>query len=167
MDPVAMDPLVVRHDDSDWMALEPLLDEDFLRWHGWNHNDAAASQTPLPTPLASQPWQPAPVLLPVEDYVDQFEWTPAPAPAAAHPSYDAASKGEKRLRPKQLTAALRFWLERRLSKPYATLEEKKLAAEALNLSVAQVTNFCNNYRKRYAKVGDKLTSYRELVSAAQ
>jgi hypothetical protein len=57
-------------------------------------------------------------------------------------------------------------MERRQTKPYATLEEKKLVSGALEISVEQVTNFCNNFRKRFVKVGDKLTSYRELVSAA-
>ncbi|KAJ1471953.1 hypothetical protein T484DRAFT_1976542 [Baffinella frigidus] len=63
--------------------------------------------------------------------------------------FDATSNGEKRLRPKQITEALRFWLEH-CHTPYATLAEKKLVAEALKISVVQVTNFCINYRKRYA-----------------
>ena len=41
-----------------------------------------------------------------------------------------------------------------------------MAAEALSIPVEQVTNFCNNYRKRFLKVGTKLTSYRELVAAS-
>ena len=61
---------------------------------------------------------------------------------------------------------LHSWIERR-HVPYASLEEKKMVAEALSISVAQVTNFCNNNRKRYVKVGAWLTSYRTLVSAAQ
>ncbi|KAJ1477984.1 hypothetical protein T484DRAFT_3640865 [Baffinella frigidus] len=125
--------------DYDWPALGPLDDEDFRNWLGWldpvntDHNDPATS-------LA-------------QDIV-----TLPSSPAAATPSHNPASKVEKRLRPKQITNALRFWVDR-LDKPYATLAEKKLVAEALNIAVAQVTTFCNNHRKRQAKVGGKLTSY--------
>jgi hypothetical protein len=135
----------------EWRALEAVIDE----WPVWrtpvnpDHNDAAASLAP------------APVLLP--EYVDLSEVTP---PAAANPSCHAASKDEKILRPRELTMVLHSWLERRPA-PYASLEEKKMIAEALSIPVTQVTNFCNNFRKRYVKVGTKLTSYRELASAAQ
>ncbi|KAJ1475445.1 hypothetical protein T484DRAFT_1828326 [Baffinella frigidus] len=65
-----------------------------------------------------------------------------PVALIATPSFDATSNGEKRLRPKQITQALRF--------------RKKLVTEAFTnrpaRKVAQVTKFCNNYRKRYAKV---------------
>jgi hypothetical protein len=197
MNTLVMDPFIVRHDDSDWMALEPLADEGFLHWQGWRdfdneaaasvvfNNDAAAS-VDLSTPLhnshsaaseISRPTSPpvalshpAPVLLPVapiaEDFVCLFEVTPPTAPAATNRACYTTSKDGKRLRPKELTEALRSWMERRQTKPYATLEEKKLVAGALEISVEQVTNFCNNFRKRFVKVGDKLTSYRELVSAA-
>jgi hypothetical protein len=124
--------------DCDWMSLETLEDEDLFSWPGW-----------------LEPVNPAPI---AEDYVHDALSTPPPSTAAATPSCDAASEGEKRLRPKLITAALRCWLEPS-HKPYASLAEQKLIAEALNISVSQVTNFCNNYRKRYAKVGGKLTSY--------
>ena len=159
-------------DDFDWLALEPLLDN----WAGWlvpstsDHNDAAES-TSRPTSPSLPPPQPAPILPPVtpiaEDYVDLSELTPPAAPAAAKPSCHAASKGEKRLRPRELTIVLRTWLERCPQAPYARLEEKKMIAEAMSIPVSQVTNFCNNFRKRFAKVGEKRTSYRELFAATQ
>jgi hypothetical protein len=199
-----------RQDDGGWVALDPLREEDLVEWL-----DSVSSDT---TPSLN-PWQPAPVLLPAapiaEDYVAQVELIPNPSPAAATPSSDAASKGEKHLRPKQLAYALRYWMERchtpyptleeqkhvaealnipvvqvtnfcnnfrkplrpkeltralrswmeRRHTPYATLEEKSLIAKAMYISVAQVTNFCNNYRKRFSKVGDKLTSYSKLASS--
>ena len=83
------------------------------------------------------------------------------SPPATPPS-NFQSKGEKRRRPKVVTAALRCWVEH-FHTPYATLEEKKLVAEGLNISVAKVTNFLNNYRKRYAKVAGKLTSWTEAA----
>jgi hypothetical protein len=132
-----------------------------------DHNAAAASNPSRPTSPSLPPSQPAPVLRPVtpiaEKYVDLSELTP---PAAANPCCHAASKSEKRLRPREITMVLRSWLERRQA-PYASLEEKKMIAEALSISVEKLTNFCNNFRKRYAKVGTKLTSYREHATAAQ
>ena len=165
-----------RHeDDFGWLNLEPLLDN----WGGWldpvnpDHSNAllaSASSASRPTSSSSLPSQPALVLLPVapiaEDFVELSELTHPTAPAAAHRSSDAASKGEKRLRPRELTMVLRLWLERRQA-PYASLEEKKMMAAALDIPVTQVTNFCNNFRKRYVKVGAKLTSYRELASSAR
>jgi hypothetical protein len=160
-----------HENDFGWLALDAVIDN----WPGWlplvnhDHNDGAARNTPRPTSPSLTPSQPAPILLSVapitEDYVELFELTPS-AVQAASPACHAASKGEKRLRPKRLTKALRFWMERRQA-PYASLEEKKMVAEALSISVEQVTNFCNNFRKRFVKVGARLTSYRELVSAAQ
>jgi len=206
MNTLAMDPFIVRHDDSDWMSLEPLVDQGFLRWHAWNdfdddaaasvfNNDVAASvvfshdaaaSVDLSTPLQNShsaaseisrppspsvaPSHPAPDPLPAapitEDYVHLLESTPPAAPAAGNRACHATSKEGKRPPPKQLTKALRSWMERRQTKPYASLEEKKFVAEQLDISVEQVTNFCNNFRKRFVKVGDKLTSYRVLVSAA-
>ncbi|KAJ1480588.1 hypothetical protein T484DRAFT_1956314 [Baffinella frigidus] len=158
--------------DSAWLAVEPLEEEDFFSWAesldpvNPDHDDAAASETSRPTSPSLPPSQPAPVLLSVapiaEDYEDQFELTPPPSTEAVTLSCNATRKGEKLLRPKELTQALRYWLERHRT-PYATLEEKNLVAGALNISVAQVTNFCNNYRKRFSKVGDTLTSYRKLA----
>ena len=152
--------------DSAWMAVEPLGDEDFFSWPGW----FTASEFSLPTLPSVPRSQLAPIYLPVapiaEVYVDQFEEKPPPSFAAATPSCHAASMGKKRLRPRDLTIALRSWMERHHT-PYATLEEKKKIAEALSIPVAKVTNFCNNYRKRFFKVGTKLTSYRELASASR
>jgi hypothetical protein len=120
---------------------------------------------------AAQVEKGAPVLLPVapiaEDYVDPFQVTPATVPSVANPSCHAASNSyTKPLRSRELTMMMRFWMESRQT-PYATLEEKHHIAQALNIPVAQVTNFCNNYRKRYLKVGQKLTSYRVHAAAAQ
>jgi hypothetical protein len=61
-----------------------------------------------------------------------------------------------------VTAALRFWVEH-IHTPYATVEEKKLVAEGLNISVAKVTNFCNTHRKRRAAVAGKLTSWTNVA----
>ena len=62
---------------------------------------------------------------------------------------------------------LRCWMERCPQAPYASLAEKKMIAAFLSIPVAQVTNFANNYRKRFLNVGAKLTSYRALIAAAQ
>ena len=130
--------------DCEWPALGPLEDQDLLGWLGGLdsanllHNDAAA--------------------IIVGDCILDALLTQPPSPAAATSSCDAASKGEKRRRPKKITSALRLWVEH-TQKPYATLEEKTFVARALDISVSQVTNFLNNYRKRYARVGGKLTSY--------
>jgi len=158
MNTLAMDPFIVRHDDSDWMSLEPLVDQGVLRWHAWNDfdNDAAASvfnndtrvfnndvaasvvfihdaaasfdlSTPLqnshsaaseisrpPSPSLA-PSHPAPVLLPAapitEDYVHLLESTAPAAPAAENRACHATSKEGTRPRPKQLTKALKSWME--------------------------------------------------------
>jgi len=172
-----MDPLFVHEafpglaasNDFGWLALEPLLDD----WPGWliSDNDDAATSDASPTTLPSVlPSHPAPVLLPVtasaEKCADQLALTPTAAPATVYTSCHAASKGEKRLRPRALTMVLRTWMERFPRAPYASLEEKKMIAGVLSIPVEQVTNFCNNYRKRFHKVGTKMTSYRELAAAA-
>jgi hypothetical protein len=157
---VGLDASAEDQDEFGWLALEHLLDD----WPGW-------SSTARPTSPSLPPSQPAPVLLPVapiaEDYVDPFQVTPATAPSVANPSCHAASNSyTKPLRSRELTMMMRFWMEMRRT-PYATLEEKKIIAAALAIPVTQVTNFCNNYRKRYLKVGQKLTSYRVHAAAAQ
>ncbi|KAJ1478871.1 hypothetical protein T484DRAFT_1903894 [Baffinella frigidus] len=160
--------------DKSATAVEPLGEEDLLHWPRCidsanpNNNGADASEASRPTSPPLPPSQPAPVLLPVAPIADvgPFELTRPASSDVATPSGNAASKDEKRLRPKELTQVLRSWMERH-HKPYATLEEKKFVAGALNISVAQVTNFCNNYRKRFVKVGDTLTSYRKLASNAR
>jgi hypothetical protein len=134
-----------------WLPVEPLLDEKDLLvwpvqhhlddWPGWHtpdpvvvnldhSDDASASSTSRPTSPSLLPSLPAPVLLTVapiaEDDEDQFEL------------------GEKRVRRNEVTKQLRFWMERR-STPYVTLEEKKMIAKDMNISVAQVTNYINNF----------------------
>jgi len=141
-----------HEDDFSWLALEAVIDN----WPGWN--------TSVPTSPSLPPSHAAPALLHVAPIAEGL--TPSAAPATADPSCHAASKGEKRLRPRELTLVLRSWMERCPNAPYASLAEKKMAAEALSMPVEQVTNFCNNYRKRFLKVGTKLTSYRELVAAS-
>jgi len=155
-----------HEDDTGWLALETVIDN----WPGWlnpvepDQSDAAARNMSRPTSPSLAPLHPAPVLLHVAPIAESL--TPSAAPATANPSCHAASKGEKRLRPRELTMVLRSWMERCPRAPYASLEEKKMAAGALSIPVEQVTNFCNNYRKRFLKVGTKLTSYRELVAAS-
>ena len=161
-----------NEDDLGWLALESVIND----WPGWlnpvnpDHDDAATSNTSPPMSPPPPLSQTTPVLLSVahitEDYADLPGLMSPTAPAAANSSCHATSKGEKHLRPRELTILLRSWLERRQS-PYASLEEKKFVAASLSISVGKVTNFCNNFRKRFVKVGDKLTSYRELASAAQ
>jgi hypothetical protein len=119
------------------MAKEPFRYEDLRLWLD-SIGDAAASDTSPPLP-PSKP-------------------TLAPSPAAvAHSSH-----AEKRFRPKARTNALRSWIKR-FPVPYTTLEEKKRIAETLDISVAQVTTFCHNYRKRFYKIGDMQMSYRQVV----
>jgi hypothetical protein len=131
------------------MAKEPFRYEDLRLWLD-STGDAVASDT-SPPPPPSKP-------TPAEDYADQFGPTLAPSPAAvAHSSH-----AEKRFRPKARTNALRSWIKR-FPVPYTTLEEKKRIAETLDISVAQVTTFCHNYRKRFYKIGDMQMSYRQVV----
>ena len=65
------------------------------------------------------------------------------------PLEDADHNGEEKrlrpkLRPKELPKALRAWIAR-CHTPYPTLEEKNFAAASLQIPVAQVNTFCNNY----------------------
>ncbi|KAJ1478835.1 hypothetical protein T484DRAFT_1903895 [Baffinella frigidus] len=159
--------------NSEWLAVEPLEEGDFHRWPKWlhsvfpDHNDAAVSMTsrpPSPTAPSMLPESVAAIVEPIVEAAPTPDEPTPPEPTATAPSCSASNnKGEKRHRPKQLTQELRSWMERR-RKPYATLEEKTAIAAVLSISIPQVTNFCNNFRKRYFKVGKKLTSYRELVS---
>jgi hypothetical protein len=48
--------------------------------------------------------------------------------------------------------------------PYTTFSEKKNIAEILGITYLQVTNFCNNHRKRYSKVGNTLKSYTQTCA---
>jgi hypothetical protein len=65
---------------------------------------------------------------------------------------------EKKLRPKYIRDALTHWM-RNFQEPYVNIADKKFIATALNIPVAQVSNFCNNHRKRYFKVDNIMTSY--------
>ena len=129
------------------MALQSVIDT----WPGWfspveNDGDGVAGNKSGTTSPSMAPSQ------------------PVTAAKAARPSK------EKRSRPRELTTALYFWMERRHHNvPYASLDEKKSVAAALGISTAQVTNFCNNYRKRYiVKSGaHQPTSYIALVSQHQ
>jgi len=66
-------------------------------------------------------------------------------------SFNASSQGKKRSRPRELTRALRAWMERRPT-PYSTLAEKQHVAEALNIPVAQVAGFEAWYRQQEANL---------------
>ena len=180
-----MDPLAVhesclgfaassRHgDDFSWLALETVIDE----WPGWltpvnsDHDDAGGPSTPNTTtlPAASScsglTGHPGHSSIDV-DTVHVSSNGEQGREEASNTSLPTASKGEKKLGSRELTTVLRSWLERHQA-PYVSLDEKKAIAAALSISVARVTNFCNNFRKRYVKVGAKLTSYRELVSIRQ
>lgn len=54
--------------------------------------------------------------------------------------------------------ALRKWLMR-FKYPYPTTDQKKAIAKVVGVTHVQVSNFCNNYRKRYGKIGDAKKSY--------
>ena len=43
--------------------------------------------------------------------------------------------------------------------PYATSEDRLAIADKLGLTVSQINNCWNNYRKQYHKCGDKTESY--------
>jgi hypothetical protein len=54
-----------------------------------------------------------------------------------------------------------------LAKPYLTLDQKKHVAAMVGVSVAQVNNYMNNYRKRFMKQSreeDKKSSYASYKS---
>ena len=91
-----------HEDDTRWLALEDVIDN----WPGWltpvepDQSDAAARNTSRPTSPSLLPLDPAPVPLHVAPIAESL--TPSAAPATANPSCHAASKGEKRLRPREL-----------------------------------------------------------------
>ena len=60
--------------------------------------------------------------------------------------------------PKAVQQALTEWIQC-FHEPYVCHKEEKRVAEILRISFAQVTTFCNNYRKRFTKVNMKTTSY--------
>ena len=59
---------------------------------------------------------------------------------------------------KDATRILQHWISS-FPKPYTTSHEQKSIATVLGLSHTQVTTFCNNYRKRFAKIGKVSQSY--------
>jgi hypothetical protein len=60
---------------------------------------------------------------------------------------------------KDMTKRLQHWITF-FPRPYATIDDKKAIATVLGIKHAQVTTFCNNYRKRYGKkVGGVIQSY--------
>ena len=59
---------------------------------------------------------------------------------------------------KAVKQALNRWI-RCFPAPYVCHEQKKHIADILHISFAQVTTFCNNYRKRFTKVDKKNMSY--------
>jgi hypothetical protein len=82
----------------------------------------------------------------------------AAAPNAAAHSSRVRKKGIKG--PSNITKQLRDWVNR-FETPYLTLENKQHVAMVLGITVPQVTCFCYNYRKRYAKAGSKVYSYQQ------
>ena len=85
----------------------------------------------------------------------------APSPLDTKPTklrVRVRNKTDKPNHTMEQTSALRLWMEDR-PLPYATSEEKIAIANTLGITKLQVNNFCNNYRKRYHKTGDKMESY--------
>jgi hypothetical protein len=53
---------------------------------------------------------------------------------------------------------LKQWITS-LREPYVTSHEAACVAATLGVTQKQVRDFCNNYRKRYHRVGNKVQSY--------
>ena len=72
----------------------------------------------------------------------------------------------KKIRPRNIAAAVAAFAGS-LAKPYLTLDQKKHVAAMVGVSVAQVNNYMNNYRKRFMKQSreeDKKSSYASYKS---
>ena len=72
----------------------------------------------------------------------------------------------KKIRPRNIAAAVAAFAGS-LAKPYLTLDQKKHVAAMVGVSVAQVNNCMNNYRKRFKKQSreeDKKPSYASYTS---
>ena len=76
----------------------------------------------------------------------------------------ARGEGEKEQAKRNVTEGLRFWICHCRKTPYPTTEEIGMIAHALHITVPQVRNFCNNFRKRFTQSrvegGHTLTSYK-------
>ena len=59
---------------------------------------------------------------------------------------------------KDATRILQHWISS-FQTPYTSAAEKKSIAKVLGVTHTQVTTFCNNYRKRYVKLGKISQSY--------
>jgi hypothetical protein len=67
--------------------------------------------------------------------------------------------GELLVEKKQIRTNLVIWINMLTTFPFPLLIEKKYIAEYFDISLSYVNNFCNNYRKRFAKMNNKSISY--------
>jgi hypothetical protein len=102
---------------------------------------------------------------------------PVPAdalPPVEPPSYQNPLDSVKKVKTRKFTMKpkncketnqkLRDWIQR-FQRPYVSREDKASAANAMGIPYSQITNFCNNYRKRYVKIGDIEQSYAQINTA--
>jgi hypothetical protein len=68
------------------------------------------------------------------------------------------STQETKMSPQEVTKILREWIVG-FETPYVPLSERTYVSNLLGLTQTQVSTFCNNYRKRYAKNGQSVKSY--------
>jgi len=64
---------------------------------------------------------------------------------------------------KQVRINLYIWINTLQTSPFPLFYEKKCIANLYGISISYVKNFCNNYRKRYAKIGKKTISYNKFI----
>jgi len=67
--------------------------------------------------------------------------------------------GELLVEKKQIRQNLLIWISMIPTSPFPLLIEKIYIANIFDISLSYVTNFCNNYRKRYSKINNKTISY--------
>ena len=60
----------------------------------------------------------------------------------------------------QIRQHLLIWINVIPNSPFPSLIDKKYIANYFDISFSYVTNFCNNYRKRYKKINNKTISYK-------
>jgi pilus assembly protein TadC len=60
---------------------------------------------------------------------------------------------------KHIRRNLVIWINMLTTFPFPLLIEKRYIAEYYDISLSYVINFCNNYRKRFAKINNKCISY--------